>query len=209
MNKVHKKHARVREPLDRRERMLVAAQEIIAKDGLRALKVRDVAVASRTSLGGVYLQFADLDALVVAVNRRTLVRLDGALAAAAGIEPRDRIHRLASTYLDFAAKEPNLLRSMFEHRMEERRPFPLDLLGEVNDAFARIAEPLALILTDRALDDVAIIARTMFSAFHGIVTMGIEERMVAVPIPRLREQVELFVDAFLNGLKHGSNRSTA
>lgn len=200
MNKVQKKIPMVKKRADKRENILRAAETIMAGRGLRALKVRDVALAAKTSLGGVYLFFEDLDGLVIAVNRRTLVRLDAILAAAGGVDPRAEIHALSKAYLEFAASEPNLLRAMFEHRMAEDRPFPPDLLAEVNDAFARIAAPLSSILKDVAQDDTAVIARTMFSAFHGIVTMGIEERIVAVPLPRLREQVQLFVDAFLSGL---------
>ena len=201
MNNVHKPaHDEAAGPIARRERVLDAAQAIIAAEGLRALKVRDVARAAGNSVGAVYLQFKELDALVVAVNRRTLVRLDHTLALASGADPRAQVHALAAAYLEFAAREPNLLRAMFEHRMEENRPVPDDFLNEVNTVFARIAAPLAQLLNGSPDDELAVIARTMFSAFHGIVAMGLEERIVAVPLPRLREQVALFVDAFLTGL---------
>ena len=206
MNKVHAAVPTVKKSLAKADRMLEAARAIIAERGLRALKVRDVALAAGTSLGGVYLHFQDLDALVVAVNRRTLTRLDATLTATEGATPPAKVHALADAYLDFAAAEPNLVRSMFEHRMEHDRPFPDDLLSEVNAAFALIDAPLSQILTDRPAEEVTVIARTMFSGFHGIVMMGIEERIVAVPLPRLREQVALYVDAFLTGLPHALNR---
>ena len=184
----------------KRDRILAAARSIIACRGLRALKVRDVATTAGTSLGGVYLHFVDLDALIVAVNRLTIARLDAGLHEPADVDPSVRIHALADAYLRFAVEETNLLRALFEHRMEDRRPFPDDLLSEVAAVFGRLAAPLRELLDDRSADEVAVIARTMFSAFHGIVTMGIEERIVAVPPSRLREQVALFVDAFLAGL---------
>ena len=200
MNKVQAPSAKVESGPSKPERMLDAAQTIIGRKGLRALKVRDVATAAGMSLGGVYLHFADLDALIVAVNRRTLRRLDAVLTAATGADPHATIRALADAYLAFAAHEPNLVRSMFEHRMGDNRPFPDDLLREVTDTFAHIAAPLSLLLPETSADEIAVIARTMFSAFHGIVTMGIEERIVAVPLPRPRGQVALFVDAFLGGL---------
>ena len=204
MNNVHDGAEAPGKGVAKRERMVAAARAIIADKGLRALKVRDVATAAGTSLGGVYLHFADLDALVVAVNRSTIARLDALLReradAVAEPDPKARVHAMADAYLAFAIAETNLLRALFEHRMEDRRPFPDDLLGEVDAVFGRLAAPLAAILDTRAPDEVAVIARTMFSAFHGIVTMGIEERIVAVPAARLREQVALFVDAFLSGL---------
>jgi AcrR family transcriptional regulator len=186
-------------PRDKRERMLDAAEAIIATDGLRALKVRDVASAAGTSLGGVYLFFEDLDALILAVNQRTLLRLDARLAAVDGA-PKAAIHALARAYLGFAADQPKLLRALFEHRMQENRSFPDDLLDKVNAMFAYIAGPLSSILIERSAAETSVIARTMFSGFHGIVMMGLEERIVAVPTARLHEQVTLFVEAFLSGL---------
>jgi hypothetical protein len=40
----------------------------------------------------------------------------------------------------------------------------------------------------------------MFSATHGIISLGLEDRMVAVPSPNLRQQLAQFVDAQLEGL---------
>jgi hypothetical protein len=40
----------------------------------------------------------------------------------------------------------------------------------------------------------------MFSAVHGIISLGLEERMVAVPPEKLRQQLAQFVDAQLTGL---------
>jgi hypothetical protein len=47
---------------------------------------------------------------------------------------------------------------------------------------------------------VALLARMMFSAVHGIISLGLEERMVAVPPEQLRRQVAQFVDTYLVGL---------
>jgi hypothetical protein len=44
------------------------------------------------------------------------------------------------------------------------------------------------------------LSRTLFSAVHGIISLGLEERMVAVPPQMLRQQVEQFLDAHLAGL---------
>ena len=40
----------------------------------------------------------------------------------------------------------------------------------------------------------------MFSAVHGIISLGLEERMVAVPPEKLRQQLAQFVDTHLVGL---------
>ena len=61
-------------------------------------------------------------------------------------------------------------------------------------------QPLVRLLPDRDPKDIAMLARLMFSAVHGIISLGLEERMVAVPPDSLRQQVAQFVDTHLIGL---------
>ena len=107
------------------------ARDLIAAKGLRALKVRDVASAAGCAVGSVYLAFADLDGLVLAVSRQTVHALHEVMAAITAPSPAAHLHALGAAYLDFAARHPNLLRALFEHRMEDDRPFPDDLLDRV------------------------------------------------------------------------------
>jgi hypothetical protein len=67
-------------------------------------------------------------------------------------------------------------------------------------AFELMHTPLARLLPDRSQAQVAILARLMFSAVHGIISLGLEERMVAVPPDQLFRQVAEFVDTHLTGL---------
>jgi hypothetical protein len=70
----------------------------------------------------------------------------------------------------------------------------------VMEAFALMYSPLSRLLSNRDPDELLLIARTMFSATHGIISLGLEDRMVAVPSPNLRQQLVQFVDAQLEGL---------
>jgi hypothetical protein len=134
------------------------------------------------------------------VNRETVRALTDRLVAVPAEDPVRQLHGLAETYLTFAADHANLLRSLFEHRMEDDRPFPEDILLMVMQAFALMHEPMVRLLPDRGPEEVALLARMMFSAVHGIISLGLEERMVAVPPEKLRQQLAQFVDTHLAGL---------
>jgi AcrR family transcriptional regulator len=179
------------------------ARDLIAAHGLRSLKVRDVAAAAECSIGTVYNEFVDLDELVLAVNRDTMRALEAAMASIPSEDPVQQLHGFAQGYLTFASEHANLLRSLYEHRMEGDRPFPEDLLDMVRGTFALMYPPLLRLLPDYPTDQVAILARTMFSAAHGIISLGLEDRLVAVPADKLREQLRLFVDTYLAGFRHG------
>jgi AcrR family transcriptional regulator len=194
---------------ERRAHLLEVARALIAANGLRSLKVRDVAAAAGCSIGTVYNEYADLDELVLAVSRDTVRALEGALAQAADGDPVKHLHGLAARYLAFASEHPNLLRALFEHRMEGDRPFPEDLLDMVRGTLELMYAPLVKLLPDTPSDSVAMLARMLFSAAHGIVSLGIEERLVAVPPESLRRQLAEFVDTFLAGLERSGGGSSS
>jgi AcrR family transcriptional regulator len=200
MSNVQEESLREQKKHRRRALILEIARSLIASKGLRSLKVRDIAEAADCSIGSVYNEFGDFDGVILTVNRETVQALTARLVAVPKDDPVRQLHGLAAAYLEFAAEHANLLRSLFEHRMEEDRPFPEDILIMVMDAFALMHEPLVRLMPDRDPEGVALLARMMFSAVHGIISLGLEERMVAVPPERLRQQVAQFVDTYLKGL---------
>src|SRR5689334_13182209 len=115
----------------RRHLMIEIARGIISSNGLRSLKVRDVAEAAECSIGSVYNEFGDFDGLILTVNRETIQALTARLIEVPADDPVRQLHGLAAAYLAFGADHANLLRSLFEHRMENDRPFPEDILQMV------------------------------------------------------------------------------
>src|ERR1700761_2449286 len=200
MNNVQVESLREAKKSRRRGLMLDTARRIISSKGLIFLKVRDIADAADCSIGSVYNEFGDFDGLILAINRETIQRLTEKLRGVSDVDARAQLHGLAAGYLEFATQNANLLRSTFEHRMENDRPFPEDILKMVMDAFALMYPPLFRLLADREPAEVALIARTMFSAVHGIISLGLEERMIAVPPEKLRQQLAQFIDTHLSGL---------
>jgi AcrR family transcriptional regulator len=180
--------------------MLETARAIISAKGLRSLKVRDVAEAADCSIGSVYNEFGDFDGLILTVNRETVKALSALLAAVPSDDPVRQLHGYAETYLSYFSEHANLLRSLYEHRMEGDRPFPEDILLMVMRAFALMHDPLVRLMPDADPAEIALQARMMFSAAHGIISLGLEERMVAVPPEQLRQQLARFVDTYLAGL---------
>jgi AcrR family transcriptional regulator len=200
MNNVQGESLRDQKKSRRRVQILEIARRIIATKGLRSLKVRDVAEAAGCSIGSVYNEFGDFDGVILTVNRETVQALTVRLGEVPAADPVRQLYGLAETYLEFFAEHANLLRSLFEHRMEDDRPYPDDILQLVMDAFALMHPPLVRLLPNADDVQIALLSRTLFSAVHGIISLGLEERMVAVPPQMLRQQVEQFLDAHLAGL---------
>jgi AcrR family transcriptional regulator len=200
MNNVQEESLRDKKRLRRRDLLLEVAEQLISRNGLRSLKIRDVAQAADCSIGSIYNEFGDFDGLILMVSRRTVRALDERLSGVPDDNPVQQLYGLADTYLGFASEHGHLLRALFEHRMENDRPFPQDLLDMVMHTFALMHAPLIRLLPDKDPVDVALLARMMFSAVHGIISLGLEERLVAVPPNNLRALVAKFVETHLIGI---------
>jgi AcrR family transcriptional regulator len=200
MNNVQEESLRDRKKLKRRHSILKAARAAIASKGLISLKIRDIAEAVNCSIGSIYNEFGDFDGVILEVSRETIRALDARLSAVPDRDPIEQLLDLAEGYLGFATEHANLLRALYEHRMENDRPFPDDLLQMVVKTFALMHEPMVRLLPDHDPVEVALLARMMFSAVHGIISLGLEERMVAVPPQSLHRHVRQFVTTHLIGL---------
>src|SRR4051812_33343794 len=109
-----------------KDALIDAAERTIERDGLRALRARDLAAEVGCAVGAIYNAVADLDELIYAVNARTLAALEATFTAA-GIDtqPSDgataQFVRLALAYLDFAVANPARWRAVFGHQQQTDR----------------------------------------------------------------------------------------
>ncbi|MCP3371726.1 TetR/AcrR family transcriptional regulator [Bradyrhizobium cajani] len=193
--------------LERREKLradlILSAERMIAGRGLAGLKTRDLAREIGCANGAVYNLVADVDELILRVGSRTLLRLDEALGAAerAGEpSPQETLVRIAIAYCDFAAENLQLWRALFEHRMEADKVLPDWSINDQLQLFRHIYQPLAMLFPKRSREELGITARSLFSAVHGMVALGLEQKLVAVPLPALRREIAGLVRAMVHGL---------
>ena len=176
---------------------------MIATRGLAGLKTRDLAREIGCANGAVYNLVADMDELILRVGSRTLLRLDEALGAAESASessPQETLVRIALAYCDFAAENLQLWRALFEHRMEAGKVVPDWSVEDQMRLFRHIHKPLATLLPKRGAEQLGITARSLFSAVHGMVALGLEQKLVAVPLPALRKEIAGLVRAMIDGL---------
>ena len=107
--------------------------------------------------------------------------------------------RLALAYLDFAANHTVRWRALFEHRMNEARPLPEWFVEQQHRLFAQLERPLEALLPELDRDVRRTLARTVFSAVHGIVALGLEEKLVSLSLPDLAGQLAATVRAIATG----------
>lgn len=192
-----------------KDALVSAAERVIESHGLRALRARALAQEVGCAVGAIYNVVEDLDELVLAVNSRTLALLEREITGverdaddALGWQDRaiNRMVRLALAYLDFAVAHNQRWRALFEHRMAEGREIPEWYLNEQQRLFAHVEEPLRDLQTGATLERSAMLARTLFSAVHGMVVLGLDEKLQPVPLPELRRQIKFVISAIGRGM---------
>ena len=100
------------------ERVLRAAEELLATRGYDGLTITEVSRHAKVSVGSVYGRFENKDALVLEVHRRMLARLteptvDGVLAIGddSSLDLRGVVERAARHFADSTNEERALLRA--------------------------------------------------------------------------------------------------
>src|SRR5882757_6264631 len=196
MSKALERRAKLRDDLIR------AAERSISSGGLAGLKTRDLAREIGCANGAVYNLVDDVE-LILLVGSRTLARLDAALTEAESVgppSPTATLVRIAVAYCDFASENLELWRALFEHRMTPGKPIPEWAVSEQMNLFRHIYAPLATLFPRRSPEELGVTARSLFSAVHGMVLLGLEQKLIAVPIEALRREIATIVKAMVEGM---------
>jgi AcrR family transcriptional regulator len=192
-----------------KESLIDAAEQAIATHGLWGVRARTLADRIGCAVGAIYNVVADLDELVMRVNSRTLSALEAQLLAAdrsggQGGGAVERLCRMALAYLDFATAQQPRWRALFDHRLPPGKAVPDWYLDDQMRLFSYVEAPLGELIPGLSNDRRALLARSLFSAVHGLVTLGLEEKLQAIAPGALREQVTLVVSALGRGLRESN-----
>ena len=175
-----------------RDKLIDIAESEIRESGVHALRARALAQQAGCAVGAIYNVFEDLNGPIRAVNGRTFVRL-GALVservASSNGPPVDRLVIMGHSYLAFASDNPNLWRALFDVEMTADSGVPDWYLQELGMLFQIIAQPLAELHPDAGPSEIDLMTRTLFSSVHGIVLLGLERRISAVPVAQIERMI--------------------
>jgi AcrR family transcriptional regulator len=193
-----------------REALLQAAERTIETDGYQALRARSLAEDVGCAVGAIYNVFPDLDALALAVKSRIIDVMDAELAQAVataaekGASPEQAaIHRLlalAQAYLRFAVERAARWRMLFEYRVAPGNTLPDWYVERLDAVFTHVDAPLRVLVPGLADDRRAELGRGLFSAVHGIVVLGLEQKLYTFSPETIAAQAETIVRAAIAGL---------
>jgi AcrR family transcriptional regulator len=208
------KERRERERVETRDRILAAAREMFATEGVEAVTMRAIADRIEYTPTALYHHFPNKQALLTELCERDFEALARRFAARA--VPKDPVERLVAigeTYLQFAIELPNQYRFMFmtvlpplEHAdgyVEQTRDDPGKNAYMV--LRASCAEAIAAGRFRAEYADPDQIAQILWSSIHGLVSLHIAKHSRDfVPWRDLRATTRLAMETLLRGMLRSS-----
>lgn len=162
-----------------RETLMLAADELLASQGLVGLTLREVARVAGVSHAAPYHHFANLDELLAAVAARSFEMLGAALAeAAARPDAREALLRIGDVYVAHARAQPAHFRLMFGPLLSRKDEFPV-LAEAARASFMQVQQAAERY----APGEGALVALTGWSLGHGFAHLAIDGALDGLPLP--------------------------
>jgi AcrR family transcriptional regulator len=178
-------------------KLLAAAAELLASEGLGGLSVRRVAEAAGCSTMAIYSHFGGKSGLFGALAHQGFERMLAAQTAAqgaAGGGPIEEIHAICAAQREVALGDPLRYRLMFGALTE---------LGEAGRSIARKSIELLVSAIDRAaslgrlqVNDPTAAAEAVFAMCHGVISAEL-----AAVLEPVEGRLHAAVDLALAGLR--------
>jgi AcrR family transcriptional regulator len=130
-----------------RERIFIAASQLLAAEGVSALSIRKIAKGAGLSPMAVYRHFADKDALVNALMEHGFSAWEERVTRIGCIDPVQWLEVFIGEFLDFSLDEPHLFDAAFFLPASKARQFPDDFAAQrsptISLAIAKIEQAKA------------------------------------------------------------------
>ncbi|HEY5339111.1 MAG TPA: TetR/AcrR family transcriptional regulator [Rhizomicrobium sp.] len=156
-----------------------AAARLYAKGGLDAITMRDLAKVIGRSPMGLYRYFKDRDEIVAYLRTDAFNRFSDALEKAfvSGSDAFARARAVGRAYLDFALKNPESYRLMFDMSQPDQTPYP-----ELASASARANQTVTRHVIDLVgagivQGDPLKVGRALWAAAHGVIVLHLAGRV--------------------------------
>ena len=196
-------------PEELRQRILIAAQGIIERDGLVGLSAREIARAIGYSPGTLYNIFENLDDLLLTLQTQMMAHLvDVMKAVPSGATPQDTIDALAHSYLDFALENKLMWNLLFTHHTPDQMKTPTALIEHVNAVGTIVAQPIAAMLPKASAIEVEIAAKALWAGVHGVTAIAVTEKGPTLNPATALTFVKQLVSTYTRGLTRSSSAAS-
>ena len=194
-------------PDELKKMILDAAEVLVVTGGLSELSARKIAQKIGYAPGTLYNVYANIDALILTLNGRTLERLYDNLSRLPMNEIKDlgavnqNIEKLLVGYLAFIDDNRSLWRLLFDHIPASDEILPEWYDQKVSMLLNIVDEALRPILPGITSEEQREISATLWSSLHGIISLADKKKLGVVISQSSHKVCSLLITTFLKGLK--------
>lgn len=173
----------------KREQIIDAAKQVLARDGLAACTARAVADASPLTKSAVHYYFDDIHQIVdIAMQEHVMAMVTGLRQAADGeSDPAEKLWAVVDTYLATFAAQPNAAFLWFEYWIDTARRQSADAIATTLEDMRALLDELAAQLP---VDNPAVTANALLSWLLGTI---VQQQIRPQPPTRLRHELNSIV----------------
>ena len=208
------KERRERERLELRTKILDAARELFAAEGIDNVSMRRIAERIEYSPTAIYLHFPDKESLFRELCACDFMGLALRMRDLATVtDPLERIRRMGEAYVRFAVEHPNHYRFMF---LTPHPAVPLDeqqqqVKGDPEqDAYAFLrascAEAIARGQLRAELTDPDLVAQVLWAGVHGVAALAIDRKENWIEMNAADVLAREMTEALLRGIRTEGGR---
>ena len=163
---------------DLKNALIAAGIEILAKQGVHALSLRQVALKAGVSHAAPYAHFADKQALIAAISTAGYLKVEEHVERVMreyGNRPIQLLVHTGWEYVQFAITEPEHFKITFSGVVEKEKDFPA-LVEAAQKSFNLLTQVIAKCQTAGVLrpGPAGLMAVSVWGAIHGFVMLSLE-----------------------------------
>ncbi len=183
--------------------LIQTALEIIEKEGLGTLTLRELTKRVGTSRSAIYRHFDSKEALMQEVILAAFKKLDAVITPTLLQKELDvmvRFHNMGSAYINFAIENPAIYRMIFGHELQQQREESCDINDETQATGFHALIALLVEGQESGLfkkDDPMIQATVVWSMIHGLANLFIDGHL------HVKENLEAIFNAGTKTLFEG------
>ena len=179
------KDRKERDKLDRQKLIIASATKLFLEQGYDKTSIRNIADDIEYSPATIYLYFKEKDEIFFIIHEQGFALLHQEFQPLLEIaDPLERLHALGSTYINFALNNPDYYDLMFIMRAPLGQIACHDKWDAGDHAFQFLLNTVQECLDQKLIvpGDVNVIAVTVWSFAHGLVSLHIRERFKSMGI---------------------------
>ncbi len=178
----------------KREQIIDAARQVLARDGLVACTARAVADASPLTKSAVHYYFDDIQQIVDLAMREHVTAMVSALRRAADgeSEPAERLRAVVQEYLATFAEQPGAAYLWFEYWIDTGRRGSADIVAATLDEVSALLREL---VAELPVDDPAETGHALMSWLMGTL---VQQQVRPRPAAALRRELGAVVGIALD-----------